>query len=106
MNEVFDASETSRNGGKSRREALECMVWAGAGVLWTVTGGVPHSRLIGAAEAANESGPTFSFLQISDSHIGFNHPPNTDTPGTLQAAIALVNAQKSNAGLMIHTGDV
>jgi 3',5'-cyclic-AMP phosphodiesterase len=107
MNETHDAKgPVGPDEGKSRREVLECMVWAGAGVLWTVSGGVPHSRLIGSAEAATASDAAFSFMQISDSHIGFKHPPNTDTPGTLQAAIALVNAQKSNAGLMIHTGDV
>jgi hypothetical protein len=76
-----------RDEGKTRRGVLECMVWAGAGVLWTVSGGVPQSRLIGSAEAATASDGTFTFMQISDSHIGFNHPPNTDTPGTLQAAI-------------------
>ena len=29
--------------GVSRRHALECMLWAGTGVLWTVSGGVPKS---------------------------------------------------------------
>ena len=87
----------------SRRHALECMLWAGGGVLWTVAGGIPRSRLIGSAQAA-ESG--LSFIQISDSHIGFKNAPNTDTPGTLAEAVALVRAQKGDAGLMIHTGDV
>jgi 3',5'-cyclic AMP phosphodiesterase CpdA len=85
---------------------LKCMVWAGAGVLWTVSGGVPRSRMIGSAEAATPTSGTFNFLQISDSHIGFSNAPNTDTPGTLREAIALVNAQKSDATMMIHTGDV
>ena len=67
--------------GTSRRHALECMLWAGGGVLWTMAGGIPRSRLIGSAEAA-ESG--LSFVQISDSHIGFKNAPNTDTPGTLR----------------------
>jgi len=88
----------------SRRGFLECMVWAGAGVLWTVSAGVPRSRLIGSAEAATPD--AFSFVQISDSHIGFKNAPNTDTPGTLHEAIGLVNAQKGSAALMIHTGDV
>jgi Icc protein len=87
----------------SRRHALECMLWAGGGVLWTVAGGVPRSRLIGTAEAA-ETG--LSFVQISDSHIGFKNEPNTDTPGTLRDAVALVREKKGNATLMIHTGDV
>ena len=86
-----------------RRAVLRCMTWAGAGVLWTVHGGVPRSVLIGEAEAA-EGG--FSFVQISDSHIGFSKAPNTDTPGTLREAIVRVRALKGNAALMIHTGDV
>ena len=90
----------------TRRGALTCMVWAGAGVLWTVSGGIPRSRLlIGSAEAAEpEAG--FSFMQISDSHIGFANPPNPDTPGTLRAAIDRVNQLKGSARMMLHTGDV
>ena len=68
------------------------------------SGGVPRSRLLGHAAAAEI--PAFSFVQISDSHIGFANPPNTDTPGTLKEAIELVASQKGNAALMIHTGDV
>ena len=30
-----------------RRQALSCMVWAGSGVVWTIAGGIPASRLIG-----------------------------------------------------------
>ena len=60
-------------GGLDRRQTLKCMLWAGTGVVWTVAGGVPSSRLIGSAKAA-EGG--FSFVQISDSHIGFAKPAN------------------------------
>ncbi len=86
-----------------RRRVLECMLWAGTGLLWTVSGGIPRSRLIGSAEAATGD---FSFMQISDSHIGFANPPNTDTAGTLGEAITEVARMKGNAGLLIHTGDV
>jgi hypothetical protein len=56
-----------------RRGALECMIWAGTGVLWTLSGGVPKSLgLLGDALAAEASG--FTFAHISDSHIGFNRP--------------------------------
>ena len=58
------------------------MLWAGTGVVWTVAGGVPSSRLIGSAKAA-ESG--FSFVQMSDSHIGFAKPANPDARATLKA---------------------
>ena len=95
---------------QNRRGLLKCMVWAGAGVLWTVSGGVPTSRLLAASpgppEAPEATGKELSFIQISDSHIGFNNAPNTDTPGTLGEAIALVNRQKAGAALMLHTGDV
>lgn len=94
----------AKAGSLKRRGALECMVWAGAGVLWTVAGGVPRSSLIGPAQAAAAAG--LSFVQISDSHIGFKNPPNADTPGTLTEAITLVGQQKGSAAFMLHTGDV
>lgn len=92
--------------GLSRRGILECMTWAGAGMLWTVSGGIPRSRLIGNANAATPDSGGLRFLQISDSHIGFSNAPNTDTAGTLGEAIRMVEAQKADAAFMIHTGDV
>jgi hypothetical protein len=86
-----------------RRKILECMLWAGSGVVWTVAGGVPRSALIGSAQAA-EGG--FSFAQISDSHIGFSRDPNTDVPGTLVAGLGLVKAMAVKPAFMLHTGDV
>ena len=84
-----------------RRGALECMVWAGTGVLWTLAGGVPRSAPLGEAHAA-EAG--FSFVQISDSHIGFAHAANMDTPATLQAAVD--QARAAYPAFLLHTGDV
>ena len=89
-----------------RRGFLKCMVWAGTGVLWTVTGGVPRSSLLGGAQAATPDAGGLSFVQISDSHIGFASAPNTDTAATLQEAVDRVAKQNSNAALLIHTGDV
>ena len=86
-----------------RRKILECMLWAGSGVVWTVAGGVPQSALFGSAQAA-ETG--FSFAQISDSHIGFSRDPNMDTPGTLAAGLGLVKAMPGKPAFMLHTGDV
>src|SRR2546430_17671535 len=83
-----------RGHGLGRREVLECMVWAGTGVLWAVSGGVPHSGgIIGNALAAESTG--FTFLQMSDSHIGFNKPSNPDAPGTLPEAVVKVMAMTS-----------
>ena len=86
-----------------RRQALECMLWAGTGVVWTVAGGVPASRLIGSARAAEGS---FSFVQISDSHVGFAKPANPDARATLAAAIDKILAMETKPAFMIHTGDV
>ena len=51
----------------SRRRALECMIWAGTGVLWTIAGGVPKSLgLLDRAAAAEAATKGFTFLQISE----------------------------------------
>jgi hypothetical protein len=89
--------------GIDRRGALQCMVWAGTGVLWTVAGGVPRSSLMESARAA-EGG--FTFLQISDSHIGFDKPANPNALGTLHEAIDKVVALPAKPAFMIHTGDI
>jgi 3',5'-cyclic AMP phosphodiesterase CpdA len=86
-----------------RRRTLECMLWAGTGVLWTVAGGVPASRLIGSALAADTS---FSFVQISDSHIGFKAPANPDSLATLDEAIGKIGKLPARPDFMIHTGDI
>ncbi|WP_158817006.1 metallophosphoesterase [Methylocapsa sp. S129] len=91
------------NKGIDRRHALECMIWAGTGVLWTLAGGVPKSALLGSAQAA-ETG--FSFLQISDSHVGFDKPANPNALGTLQEAIGKIVAMPAKPAFMIHTGDI
>jgi len=90
--------------GVSRRKVLECMTWAGTGVLWTVAGGIPTSvGLVGEA-LAQTSG--FTFLQISDSHVGFDKPANPNALGTLQEAINKVKALQTKPAFMIHTGDI
>jgi len=86
-----------------RRQVLECMVWAGTGVVWTLSGGVPTSRLIGEAKA-EESG--FSFVQISDSHVGFAKPANPDARATLKEAIDKIKGMRTKPAFMLHTGDV
>ncbi|HWX60699.1 metallophosphoesterase family protein [Bradyrhizobium sp.] len=91
--------------GLSRRKVLECMTWAGTGVLWTIAGGVPRSMgLVDAATAAEA--PALSFLQISDSHVGFDKPANPNALGTLEEGIKKINAMDRKPSFMIHTGDV
>ena len=107
-NPANEASEAEADlSGMSRRGALECMVWAGTGILWALSGGVPKSvGLIGNALAAEAS--AFTFLQISDSHIGFNKPANPDALGTLREASDQVKELrvKTRPAYMIHTGDI
>ena len=89
----------------NRRHALECMVWAGTGALWGVSGGIPYTiGLIDNAVAAESAG--FTFLQMSDSHIGFNKPANPDALGTLREAVVKVKAMPIKPSFIIHTGDI
>jgi 3',5'-cyclic-AMP phosphodiesterase len=108
-----DTPEPANNDGIDRRNFLSCMAWAGTGLLWTMAGGVPTSKLFAAtADAAgrhgahNESGSSFSFVQISDSHIGFNKAANQDVTGTLKLAIDKINGLSTRPDLLLHTGDI
>ena len=99
------ADNGDRGDGTTRRKVLECMTWAGTGLLWTVAGGVPRSLgLVDGAMAAEAPGLTF--LQISDSHMGFDKPANPNAKGTLEEAIARINAIPQRPSFMIHTGDI
>jgi len=89
-----------------RRTVLECMVWAGTGVLWTIAGGVPQSSLLGIGEANAQAATGFNFLQISDSHIGFKQAANPNPLVTLQEAIGKVGTLTAKPAFMIHTGDI
>jgi len=86
----------------SRRDALKCL-GVGAGTLFTLSGGIFSAFDITEANAATG---TPLFLQISDTHIGFNKPANTDVIGTLNRSIDLVNALPQTPAFAIHTGDV
>jgi 3',5'-cyclic-AMP phosphodiesterase len=90
--------------GIDRRDFLSCMAWAGTGLLWSIAGGIPTSRLL--AESPQKSlSESFSFVQISDSHIGFSKPANPDVSATLEKAIARINAGPT-PDFLIHTGDI
>jgi 3',5'-cyclic-AMP phosphodiesterase len=90
--------------GIDRRGFLKCMAWAGTGALCVMQGGVLKSYAMGHADkvAAGE----LSFVQISDSHMGFNKAANTDVAGTLQAAVDKINGLAVAPEFMLHTGDV
>jgi hypothetical protein len=95
--------DSKKLGGVDRRKALECMMWGGTGLVWTLSGGTPAAKIIGEAQAASTG---FSFVQISDSHIGFDKPANPNALGTLEEAIAKVDALRTKPAFMIHTGDI
>jgi len=92
--------------GVDRRGFLKCMAWAGTGLVWTLSGGIPTSRLFGATGHEGPHDAGFSFVQISDSHIGFNKGANPDVTATLQAAIYKINSLPAVPDLIIHTGDL
>jgi 3',5'-cyclic-AMP phosphodiesterase len=88
-----------------RRGFLECMAWVGTGVLWTATGGVLSSRLVTDATAADADAGTFSFVQISDTHVGFKGEANPDAAATLRQVVERVNALRPAPAFVLHTGD-
>ena len=91
--------------GIDRRGFLECMAWAGTGVVWTLAGGLASSRVFGKPSSGGAKGD-LTFVQISDSHIGFNKPANPDVVGTLQASIEKINSLPQEPDFIIHTGDL
>ena len=95
------------NDGVDRRGFLKCMAWAGTGLVWTMSGGIPGSRAFAKIYGKDSGdGGDFSFVQISDSHIGFNKPANPDVIATLQTAINKINAMPHKPDFIIHTGDL
>jgi 3',5'-cyclic AMP phosphodiesterase CpdA len=91
--------------GESRRGFLKCMTWAGTGLVWTVAGGVPASIGLEAAATTAKTAP-FSFVQVSDSHIGFSKPFAPDVSATFREAMAKIAAMPRKPDFIIHTGDV
>jgi 3',5'-cyclic AMP phosphodiesterase CpdA len=86
----------------TRRDALKCMAWAGTGALWALNAGVAHGALLDKAPPVTG----FSFLQLSDSHVGFNKAANPDASATLREAVAKVIAMPVKPDFIIHTGDI
>jgi Icc-related predicted phosphoesterase len=92
-----------------RRGFLKCMAWAGTGALFAFDGGVGSSIGLDSALAAparHAAVAPFTFVQVSDSHIGFNKPPNADARATFREAIAKVKALAVRPDFIVHTGDV
>src|SRR5579872_3308900 len=94
---------------KERRRALKCLAFGGAGTLFTLSAGVLTPMDLALAAGSDPSAKPAGvplFLQISDTHIGFNKEANPDVIGTLTKTISLVNAMPKKPDLLIHTGDI
>jgi len=94
--------------GIDRRGFLKCMAWAGTGVFCVMKGGALNSYSLSRISEISTSDMMgeLSFVQISDSHMGFNKPANPDVAGTLKAAVDKINALSRAPELMLHTGDI
>lgn len=94
--------------GIDRRGFLGCMAWAGTGALCVMDGGILKSfSLSGLSKFDPKAGAgQFSFVQISDSHMGFNKPANSDVAATLQTAVDKINALPVTPEFILHTGDI
>ncbi|HEV2246100.1 MAG TPA: metallophosphoesterase, partial [Terriglobia bacterium] len=88
------------------------MAWAGTGLICVVKGGILRSYSLsqlaqgGDGKAMENIRGELSFVQISDSHMGFSKPANSDVVATLQAAIDKINALQIPPAFLLHTGDI
>ena len=94
--------------GIDRRGFLKCMAWAGTGALCVMEGGILKSYSLSRLSQMDKGGMKgeLSFVQISDSHMGFNKPANPDVAATLKAAVDKINALPTAPEFMLHTGDI
>ena len=94
--------------GIDRRGFLKCMAWAGTGAFFVLQGGLLKSFAMGQLDRTDPKAlkGELSFVQISDSHIGFDKPANPDVLGTLHAAIDKINALPTPPAFVLHTGDL
>ncbi len=97
--------------GIDRHGFLKCMAWAGTGVIWALAGGRVTSTALADALRAAPGAPAvvpsadFSFVQISDSHIGFHQAANKNVIGTFEEAVRRINGLPQRPAFVIHTGD-
>src|SRR6266446_1544687 len=94
--------------GVDRRGFLKCMAWAGTGAFCVIKGGVLNSHSLSRVSEVSTADMMgeLSFVQISDSHMGFNKPANPDVAGTLKAAVDKINGLSGTPEFMLHTGDI
>jgi Icc protein len=97
------ALDLTTGDGIDRRGMLQCMAWVGTGLVWGVSGGIASSQVFGQPAVSKSS---FTFAQISDSHLGFSRDPNKDVALTLEATVARINALANPPAFVLHTGDL
>jgi 3',5'-cyclic AMP phosphodiesterase CpdA len=96
-----------------RRKFIEHVSWTGLGILWTVSADGLFTACQVRASDTQKSDPQqssttspLSFVQISDTHIGFHKPANEHVTDTLQKTIDAINALSTPPAFVIHTGDI
>jgi Icc protein len=101
-------TENLNNDGVDRRGFLKCMAWAGTGTLCLIQGGILKSFALSEVANMDQSKMKgdLSFVQISDSHIGFDKAANPDVTATLREAIAKINGLNQPPAFVLHTGDL
>ena len=101
-------AENLNSDGVDRRGFLKCMAWAGTGAYCVLSGGVLKSYALGDTLLGGMHKMTgeLAFVQISDSHIGFDKAANPDVTATLRQAIAKINALPTPPAFVLHTGDL
>jgi plastocyanin len=94
--------------GLDRRNFLKCMAWVGTGAVWTLSSGVLKGSPLeqGLDPMMTHGSGALRFVQISDSHIGFNKAANTDVTATLREAIGKIKAIPEPPAFVLHTGDL
>ena len=97
--------DLSTDDGIDRRGMLHCMAWVGTGLIWGMSGGIATSRVFGQRTVSTMKS-TFTFAQISDSHLGFARDPNKNVADTLRQTVAKINALPEQPAFVLHTGDL
>ncbi len=107
-NRAVEPGENAQdNSGVNRRNFLKCMAWAGTGLVWTFSAGGLLTACGDLTSTTAPAGESFTFIQISDTHIGFNTDGvNTNVAGTFQQAVDRINALPTRPALVLHTGDI
>jgi 3',5'-cyclic AMP phosphodiesterase CpdA len=100
-------SDDTPREGMSRRQLMRHAGWFGAAVVLTVAGGEVISQVADGRSATGTDGTgTLRFVQVSDSHIGFNGPANTNVTESFTEAINQVNGLGFRPDFIMHTGDL